>query len=142
MVTMLTYFLHLVKRGTDGKVTALWPGSGLHYVQTLAENRWEDFNWEFHTNRFEYMTHGTSWIEDRDIDRLGYEERLALETTTSMPHADADLTFYLWQSPPLPEKGGSICESAQAGSDSGVELEDADVSEVLAAVEKLQGALI
>ncbi|GES63084.1 flavin-binding monooxygenase [Aspergillus terreus] len=36
------------KGGTeDGRVTALWPGSSLHSLKTLANPRWEDFSYEY-----------------------------------------------------------------------------------------------
>ncbi|CAK7224165.1 hypothetical protein SCUCBS95973_005427 [Sporothrix curviconia] len=36
------------KRGTsDGPVTALWPGSALHFVKTLETPRWEDYEYTY-----------------------------------------------------------------------------------------------
>lgn len=32
---------------TDGKVSALWPGSSLHAIKALEEPRWEDFEYSF-----------------------------------------------------------------------------------------------
>ncbi|KAJ7082429.1 FAD/NAD-binding domain-containing protein [Mycena belliarum] len=33
-------------KAPDGTVIGLWPGSGLHAIRTLAEPRWEDFEYE------------------------------------------------------------------------------------------------
>nr|AFO67568.1 putative FAD-containing monooxygenase [Epichloe inebrians] len=52
------------KSGRDGKITALWPGSSLHYMQVLAEDRWEDYNWVYKRPRYDYWCNGLSWIED------------------------------------------------------------------------------
>ncbi|KAH8896207.1 FAD/NAD(P)-binding domain-containing protein [Thozetella sp. PMI_491] len=92
------------KQGPNGKVTALWPGSSLHYMQTLAENRWEDYRWVYRGERFSYWGSGVSWVEDASIDPLGLEERESLEKTTTIPKKGSDLSFYLWESTPLPRR--------------------------------------
>jgi len=33
-------------KAPDGTVVGLWPGSALHAIQTLAEPRWEDYEYE------------------------------------------------------------------------------------------------
>lgn len=91
-----------VKRGAAGNVTALWPGSSLHYMQVLAESRWEDYEWESEGERYAYWGQGISWIESPELDPLGIEEQDAWRTTTTIPRKDSDLSFYLWKSPPLP----------------------------------------
>ncbi|KAH7009858.1 hypothetical protein EDB80DRAFT_838797 [Ilyonectria destructans] len=91
------------KRGTNGKVTALWPGSSLHYIQVLAENRWEDYNWAYEGERYAYWGHGISWVESPELDPLGLEEQESLKYSTTIPGKDSDLSFYLWKSPPLPQ---------------------------------------
>ena len=48
---------------TSGKVTALWPGSTLHYVHTIAEPRYEDWNFTYSGNRFAFLGNGFSQIE-------------------------------------------------------------------------------
>jgi hypothetical protein len=46
------------------KVTALWPGSTLHYLETLAEPRYEDWNFTYvGKNRFAYFGNGFSQTE-------------------------------------------------------------------------------
>lgn len=45
------------KGGTsDGRVSALWPGSSLHSTKTLAHPRWEDFDYEYEKDN------GGSWL--------------------------------------------------------------------------------
>jgi hypothetical protein len=39
-------------------VTAFWPGSRLHYFESLKELRYEDFDIEYLGNRFAYMGNG------------------------------------------------------------------------------------
>ena len=73
-------------------------------MQTLAENRWEDYKWEYKgQTRFDYWGPGISWVEESSLDPLGIAEKEALYSTTSMPVAKSasDLSFYLWESQPL-----------------------------------------
>jgi hypothetical protein len=44
-------------------MTALWPGSTLHYVEALIEIRWEDWDVEYSGNRFEWLGNGFSRTE-------------------------------------------------------------------------------
>ncbi|KAL4906968.1 hypothetical protein BDW74DRAFT_167024 [Aspergillus multicolor] len=62
------------KNNVTGKITALWPGSSLHYMQILAEDRWEDFEITYSGNRFAYWGRGMSWLEDAtgEIGDLSY----------------------------------------------------------------------
>ncbi|KAF9893699.1 hypothetical protein FE257_009867 [Aspergillus nanangensis] len=64
------------KNPASGKITALWPGSTLHYMETLATPRYEDFDVRYvgGGNRFAYLGNGFSQLEMR---------------------AGADLTYYL-----------------------------------------------
>ena len=101
--TQLTRLLRAtVKASITGRISALWPGSTLHYMQTLAENRWEDYNWQHSRDRFAYWANGVSWTEDRAADVLGFEEREGMENCRSVPKTDSDLSFYLYESTPLP----------------------------------------
>lgn len=93
------YFL--VRNYESRKVTALWSGSSLHYIQTLAENRWEDYTWEYHGNRYDHWQQGLSWIEEPLVDSLGRAESEALHSS-SMPTKHSDISFDLWESNPLP----------------------------------------
>ena len=52
-----------------GKVTALWPGSSLHYLEALLQPRYEDWNFTYIGNRFSYLGNGFSQTEvDRTAD--------------------------------------------------------------------------
>ncbi|KAL4898718.1 hypothetical protein BDV59DRAFT_197596 [Aspergillus ambiguus] len=52
------------KGGTeDGRVTALWPGSSLHSLKTLANPRWEDFAYEYVNNNANGWL-GDGWTEN------------------------------------------------------------------------------
>ncbi|KAL4969944.1 flavin-containing monooxygenase [Aspergillus stella-maris] len=84
------------KNNTTGKVTALWPGSSLHYMQVLAEDRWEDYEWVYHKgeNRFKYFREGFSWIERTRQDGLGMEIS-RLRGASTVPDPSSDLSFYL-----------------------------------------------
>ncbi|KAF2179966.1 FAD/NAD(P)-binding domain-containing protein [Zopfia rhizophila CBS 207.26] len=48
------------KNGTvDGRVTAIWPGSSLHFMDVLKNPRWEDFKWTYDSgNRFSFLGNG------------------------------------------------------------------------------------
>ncbi|KAL2860156.1 FAD/NAD(P)-binding domain-containing protein [Aspergillus pseudodeflectus] len=91
------------KNSKSGKITALWPGSSLHYMQTLAEDRWEDYNWEFQGSRFDYLGRGFSWIEDPAGDVLGREESEKWRMST-VPNKESDLSYYLVDAVPLAKK--------------------------------------
>lgn len=71
-------------------------------MQVLAENRWEDYKWEYDGERYGYWGQGISWVESPELDPLGVEEQDAWSTTTTIPRKDSDLSFYLWKGPPLP----------------------------------------
>lgn len=104
----------LVKKGVNGKVTALWPGSSLHYMQVLAENRWEDYKWEYCEERFSYWGQGISWVEDPSIDQLGLVERESMLSSTT-PQKVGDISYYLWASEPILETvGKGILEGTPA----------------------------
>ena len=91
-----------VKQGPNGKVTALWPGSSLHYLQVLAEDRWEDYNWEYERERYAYWGSGVGWIEDPEGDPLGEDTSESWKMST-VPRPGGDLAFYLVESEPLPK---------------------------------------
>ncbi|KAF9469451.1 FAD/NAD(P)-binding domain-containing protein [Collybia nuda] len=46
-----------------GKVTALWPGSTLHYLEAIAEPRYEDWVISYKGNRFSWLGNGFSQTE-------------------------------------------------------------------------------
>ncbi|KAE8331443.1 hypothetical protein BDV39DRAFT_189838 [Aspergillus sergii] len=52
------------KSPVTGKITALWPGSTLHYMETLATPRYDDYEVTYASrNRFAYLGNGFSQIE-------------------------------------------------------------------------------
>ncbi|KAH8655441.1 hypothetical protein BX600DRAFT_489099 [Xylariales sp. PMI_506] len=92
------------KRGRDGRVSALWPGSSLHYMQTLSEDRWHDYDWAFRGNRFGHWGKGFSWVQDPAADQLGADQVDALTNTYSRPQRTSDHAYYIGPGEPLPEK--------------------------------------
>ncbi|KJA16156.1 hypothetical protein HYPSUDRAFT_322622 [Hypholoma sublateritium FD-334 SS-4] len=48
---------------TSGKVTALWPGSSLHYLEAIADPRYEDWDFKYRGNRFAFLGNGRSQVE-------------------------------------------------------------------------------
>lgn len=73
-------------------------------MQTLAENRWEDFNWIYRNERFSHWGQGISWIEEPELDPLGIDEREDMFNMNTIPRKGDDLSYYLWRSHPIPEK--------------------------------------
>lgn len=51
------------KSPQSGKITALWPGSTLHYMETLTSPRYDDFEVKYRGNRFAYLGDGFSQTE-------------------------------------------------------------------------------
>jgi cation diffusion facilitator CzcD-associated flavoprotein CzcO len=51
------------KASEESPVTALWPGSTLHYIEAIGEVRWEDFNVKYNGNRFSWLGNGYSQCE-------------------------------------------------------------------------------
>lgn len=47
----------------SGKVTALWPGSTLHYLEAIADPRYEDWDFKYIGNRFAFLGNGRSQVE-------------------------------------------------------------------------------
>jgi hypothetical protein len=61
------------KSGKEGKVTALHPGSRIHWFHMLESPRWEDFEWRAETkNRFAYLGNGFSTKEGEGEDPTWY----------------------------------------------------------------------
>lgn len=48
-----------------GPVTAIWPGSRMHWFESLKEPRYEDFDVEYTGNRFAYLGNGYT---DAELD--------------------------------------------------------------------------
>ncbi|CAI6336779.1 unnamed protein product [Periconia digitata] len=51
----------------------LWPGSGLHYMETISAVRWEDYDVRYKGNRYAWLGNGFSQIEtDPECDLAFY----------------------------------------------------------------------
>lgn len=59
----------------DAPVTALWPGSTLHYIEAMGEVRWEDFDVKYNGNRFAWLGNGYSQCELDDTADWAYYVR-------------------------------------------------------------------
>jgi hypothetical protein len=59
---------------THGPVTAIYPGSRLHFFELLKEVRWEDYELGYRTaNRFQFLGNGYTHTEmDPDGDPVWY----------------------------------------------------------------------
>ena len=44
----------------DGRIVALWPGSSLHFIETMEYPRYDDFAVVYNGNRFAWMGNGYS----------------------------------------------------------------------------------
>jgi hypothetical protein len=60
------------KNRPDGPITALWPGSTLHYIEALMELRVEDFDIKYAGNRFAWLGNGYSQTELDPTADWGY----------------------------------------------------------------------
>lgn len=56
----------------EGRVTALWPGSTLHFLEIMEHLRHDDFNVKYKGNRFAWMGNGYSQTELDDTADWGY----------------------------------------------------------------------
>lgn len=57
----------------DGRVTAMYPGSVIHFKEMLDEFRTEDFEYEYTTqNRFQFMGNGLTLREKNNEDLAWY----------------------------------------------------------------------
>ncbi|KAJ3951753.1 hypothetical protein N0V92_011828 [Colletotrichum tropicale] len=70
---------------------------------SLAEDRWEDYEWRFDGNRYAYWGNGFSWIEKPELDPIGIDEREYSKTMTTIAERSSDLSFYLGKADPLPK---------------------------------------
>lgn len=93
--------------GPDGPVTALWPGSTLHYIEALMELRMDDWDVKYTGNRFNWLGNGYSQTEidptadwafyireqddDEPISRLR-KLRILNKSGTVQPTAGVDFT--------------------------------------------------
>ncbi|KAH6999291.1 hypothetical protein EDB80DRAFT_883652 [Ilyonectria destructans] len=55
------------------KITAVWPGSHLHYMEALSTVRWDDFDVAYNGNRFAYLGNGFAQMEPSpDVNKTYY----------------------------------------------------------------------
>ncbi len=59
----------------NGKVTALWPGSTLHYLEAMSEPRYEDWDFKIIGNRFAFLGNGMSQVESDSMADWAYYVR-------------------------------------------------------------------
>jgi hypothetical protein len=59
-------------QGPNAPITALWPGSTLHYIEALREPRIDDWDIQYAGNRFEYLGNGYSQTELDETADWGY----------------------------------------------------------------------
>jgi cation diffusion facilitator CzcD-associated flavoprotein CzcO len=60
------------KQRADGPITALWPGSTLHYIEAIKSLRLDDFHVEYTGNRFAWLGNGYSQTELDDTADWAY----------------------------------------------------------------------
>ncbi|KAI6781274.1 putative sterigmatocystin biosynthesis monooxygenase-like protein [Emericellopsis cladophorae] len=61
------------KNGPDGPITALWPGSAMHYIEAMRDVRFDDFEFQYAGNRFCFLGNGYSQTElDQTADWAFY----------------------------------------------------------------------
>lgn len=56
----------------DGPPFAVHPGSRQHYIDMLAQPRWEDYDYEYRDNRFAYLGNGKTLNETMGIFENGH----------------------------------------------------------------------
>jgi hypothetical protein len=79
------------KQGTvDGEVM-MWPGSRIHFFETMKAPRWEDYNLKYTTsNRFGYLGNG---FAAREFDGSDLSWYLGLLDEKNVQHAYPDEDF-------------------------------------------------
>lgn len=91
------------KNRPDGPITALWPGSTLHYIECLNDLRLEDFNVVYSGNRFSFLGNGYSQTELDNTADWGYYIR---ETDDDGPMSRAGKRKLLTKSGTVTYNGG------------------------------------
>ncbi|KAF7554068.1 hypothetical protein G7Z17_g3173 [Cylindrodendrum hubeiense] len=60
-----------------GRVTAVWPGSSIHFMEMVETPRWEDFEIQYvHSNPFRFMGNGFSQRETNGADLTYYLDQM------------------------------------------------------------------
>lgn len=56
----------------DGKVIGIWPGSSLHYYETISEPRYEDYDFVYDSrNMWNFLGNGWTQLEKDDVENGG-----------------------------------------------------------------------
>ncbi|EUC39912.1 hypothetical protein COCMIDRAFT_31044 [Bipolaris oryzae ATCC 44560] len=76
------------KQSQTGRITAIWPGSSLHYREVLAQDRWEDWKWTYPGGRFKAWGRGMSVLEQRGGDYSHYMEHGPFLPESSLAEAN------------------------------------------------------
>jgi hypothetical protein len=65
-------------------VIATWPGSGVHFLETVKIPRYQDFEVTYMSkNRFAYLGNGFTAQEENDEDLTGYLKAIPTEDLIS-----------------------------------------------------------
>ncbi|KAI9663199.1 MAG: hypothetical protein M1821_008247 [Bathelium mastoideum] len=57
---------------SDGKVIGIWPGSSLHYYETISEPRYEDYEFVYDSgNMWNFLGNGWTQLEKNDAENGG-----------------------------------------------------------------------
>jgi len=86
-------------KNQDGRITAVWPGSALHFQDVIRSPRWEDWEIKYMNkhNMFAYLGLGFTTIErDPDADKAPYMNVEKLDP------AFYDFEKYPWRVEPSP----------------------------------------
>ncbi|KAJ9615416.1 hypothetical protein H2200_001491 [Cladophialophora chaetospira] len=59
-------------RSPSGRIAGPWPGSTLHYLETIRQPRYDDWNIEYNGNRFAWLGNGQSQAEVLPAADLGW----------------------------------------------------------------------
>ncbi|KAF4611042.1 hypothetical protein D9613_007088 [Agrocybe pediades] len=60
------------KNSVSDRVTALWPGSTMHYLEALDQPRYDDWEIKYNGNRFSFLGNGFSQVEVDDTADWAY----------------------------------------------------------------------
>ncbi|KAI1291545.1 hypothetical protein F5Y03DRAFT_376488 [Xylaria venustula] len=90
------------KNRGDGRVTALWPGSTLHYVECMKKIRLDDFEVTYAGNRFAWLGNGYSQTELDETADWAYYIR---EKDDSSPLSTAGQRKLLTKSGTVQDRG-------------------------------------
>jgi hypothetical protein len=101
----------------DGPITALWPGSTLHYIEALMELRLDDWDIKYNGNRFAWLGNGYSqtelddtadwafYVRDHDDDEpLSRKRKLQLINGSGTMAGNAGVSFSGKDAPPAGAK--------------------------------------